>query len=180
MSRKIIVLALASAFGMQFANASDGTINFNGELTAQTCTIAVNGSVTPAVATVTLPTVTTADLTAAGQTAGKTGFNIQLSNCSGTAKTAAAFFEPGSSVDPVSGNLKNVSGGASNVNFQLVDPVNGSVIKAGDTLQRTSTSRTTLNATGATTMPYAVQYYATGTTTAGTVVSSVTYSIDYQ
>ena len=32
------------------------TINFNGELVNQTCTIAVDGGVTPAVATVTLPT----------------------------------------------------------------------------------------------------------------------------
>lgn len=181
MNRKALALAvLVSATGVQFANAADGTINFNGELRNQTCTIAVDGVRTPAVATVTLPTISTGLLTTAGQVEGQTGFNIQLSNCVGTATTAAAFFNSGATVDPVSGNLLNMTGTASNVQLQLVDQQGGAVIQAGNTNQKTKTTRNTIDATGAANMPYTVQYFATGTTTPGTVVSSVTYNVDYQ
>ncbi|AJO79750.1 MULTISPECIES: fimbrial protein [Pseudomonas] len=181
MNRQALVLAaLVAASAAPFANAADGTINFNGELVNQTCTIAVDGVVTPAAATVTLPTVSTSLLTAAGQVAGRTGFNIQLSSCVGAATTTAAFFESGASVDPVSGNLRNMTGTATNVQLQLVDAANGSAIQAGNTNQRTRTTRNTLDASGAANMPYAIQYVASGATNPGTVVSSVTYSIDYQ
>lgn len=181
MNRKALALAvLVAATGTQFANAADGTINFNGELVNQTCTIAVDGVVTPAVATVTLPTISTSLLNAAGQAEGRTGFNIQLTNCVGAATTAAAFFNSGSTVDPVSGNLNNMTGTATNVQLQLVDAQGGAIIQAGNTNQKTQTTRNTIDATGAATMPYAVQYFATGTTTPGTVVSSVTYNVDYQ
>lgn len=180
MIRKALALAvLVAATGSQFANAADGTINFNGALTAQTCTVAVNGVVTPTAATVTLPTVSTSKLAAAAQVEGTTGFSVQLSKCSGTAKTAAAMFEPGTTVDASSGNLRNTTGTATNVQLQLVDAVNSTPIKAG-TDQRNTTSRSVIDATGAANLNYAVQYYATGVSTPGSVVSSVTYSIDYQ
>lgn len=181
MIRKALALAvLVAATGSQFANASDGTINFNGALTAQTCTIAVNGVVTPTVATVTLPTVSTSKLASAAQVEGATGFTIQLTKCSGTATTAASMFEPGSTVDANSGNLKNTTGTATNVQLQLVDAANSSPIKAGAGTQKATTSRNAIDGTGAATMNYAVQYYATGVSTPGSVVSSVTYSVDYQ
>lgn len=183
MSRKVIAFALVSALGMPLANAADGTITFNGELTATTCTVAVNNGTGSGA--VTLPTVTAASLDAAGKTAGQTSFNIQLTGCIGTANTAAAFFEAGSTVNPLSGNLRNTNataGAASNVNLQLLDSTSGTAIKAGDTLQRTSTSHITLSkgGGGSTTLPYAVQYFATGKATPGAVGSAVTYSIDYQ
>ncbi|WP_438866570.1 fimbrial protein [Pseudomonas sp. L1(2025)] len=181
MIRKALALAvLVAATGSQFANAADGTINFNGALTAQTCTVAVNGVVTPTVATVTLPTVSTSKLAAAAQVEGTTGFTIQLSKCTGTANTAAAMFEPGTTVDANSGNLKNTTGTATNVQLQLVDAVNNTAIKAGAGAQRATTSRSAIDSTGAANMNYAVQYYATGASTPGSVISSVTYSIDYQ
>jgi major type 1 subunit fimbrin (pilin) len=174
------LFVMAAVCVTPLAVASDGTINFNGELVAQTCTVAVNGVVSPAISTVTLPTISNSLLTTAGQVAGQTGFSIELSKCSGSAKTAAAFFESGASVDPVTGNLNNLSGTATEVQLQLVDASNGSKIKAGDTMQSTATSRLTLDESGAAFMPYAVQYFASGTTTPGTVVSSVTYSVNYQ
>lgn len=181
MNRKALAIAvLVAATGVQFANAADGTINFNGELRNQTCTIAVDGVVSPAVATVTLPTISTGLLTAPGQVEGQTGFNIQLTNCVGTATTAAAFFNSGATVDPISGNLKNMTGTATNVQLQLVDQQGGAVIQAGNTNQITNTTRNNIDGTGAANMPYAVQYFATGATNPGTVISSVTYNVDYQ
>lgn len=170
-----LMLSMAAAA----TQASDGRINFVGELTAQTCTITVNGQVSPAPATVTLPTVSAARLSAAGQVAGQTAFNVSLSNCDPTEGSVAAFFEAGASVDPLSGNLRN-TGTAEEVQLQLVDGMNGNPIRVGDTAQRTSTSSIPLQTDGSALLPYAVQYYATGATTAGTVLSFVTYSINYQ
>lgn len=45
-TKALTLAALVCASGAQFANAADGTINFNGELVNQTCTIAVDGVVT--------------------------------------------------------------------------------------------------------------------------------------
>ena len=183
MKKTIIATAIIATAALgQTAYAADGTVNFAGKLEAQTCTIDVNGTTTPAVATVTLPTVSTGLLAAAGQTTGQTGFIVGLKNCTGPATSAAVFFESGATVDLASGNLKTTTGAgtADNVQLQLVDASNGSVIQAGNVSQNTSTTKVTLDGTGNANLPYAVQYYATGATTAGTVNSSVTYSINYQ
>ncbi|AZC50506.1 fimbrial protein [Pseudomonas chlororaphis] len=195
MNRKALAFAvLVSATGAQFANAADGTINFNGQLTATTCTVAVDGAANSTAAVVTLPTVSTNALQTSGQTTGQTGFNITLANCSGTAQTAAAFFEAGPGVDQASGQLLNSAAAgvsASNVRLQLVDLGNNAIIRAGNTEQRTTAFRNRINyatagvgtapgSNGSANLPYAVRYIASGPTTAGTVVSTVTYAIDYQ
>lgn len=178
-TKALTLAALVCASGAQFANAADGTINFNGELLSQTCTVSVGGVVSPAIATVTLPTISNSLLDVAGKAEGRTGFDVTLSGCTGTATTAAAFFNSGSTVDPATGNLNNTTGTATFVQLQLIDAVTGNVIQAGNTNQKTTTSRNTL-AAGGVRMDYAVQYFATGAATPGTVLSSVTYNIDYQ
>lgn len=176
MNRTYLALAaLTSALAMSAAQASDGTITFNGQLSAQTCTTKINN--TSNVATVTLPSVSIASLAAAGATAGSTNFTINLSACTGTIATAAATFEAGAGVDPTTQNVRN-TGSATGVQLQLLDST-GKVIKAGDTSQTANTARTAM--TGATgVLPYAVQYIASAATTPGNVVGSVTYSINYQ
>lgn len=173
----VLVAAIASSVAM----ASDGKIDFNGELVAETCKVAVNGASAASATTVTLPKISTVALGEKGQVAGQTGFNIELSECSAALKTAAAFFESGGGVEPISGNLKNVGGTATKVALQLVDASNGKAIIAGNTAQVSTTSRVAIDATSkAAVLPYAVQYYAEAATTPGTVVGSVTYSINYQ
>ncbi|WP_447883474.1 fimbrial protein, partial [Serratia fonticola] len=105
-----IVASLIAAFGSvgMAQAASTGTITFNGELTATTCDVVVDGQA--ADATVTLPTVGTNQLNAATKRAGDTGFVMALNNCAGTLQTAAAYFEAGSSVDLTTGRLKNLNG----------------------------------------------------------------------
>ncbi|SDV01945.1 fimbrial protein [Pseudomonas mucidolens] len=180
MNYKARVLALlVAATATSAAMASDGTINFNGELKAETCKVAVNGAGASGTV-VTLPTLSTSVLATAGQVAGQTGFNIQLSDCSAALKTASAFFEAGGTVDPKNGNLRS-SGSATNVQLQLVDATNGEAIKAGDTGQVASTSRIDIDEASLTAdLPYAVQYFAEAATGPGTVISNVTYSINYQ
>jgi major type 1 subunit fimbrin (pilin) len=181
MKKLVIVSALAAVFGsVGLAQAaSTGTITFNGELTATTCEVMVDGQAADAL--VTLPTVGTNQLTAAGNTAGQTGFNMALSNCAGTLTTASAFFEAGASVDLVTGRLKNMTGTAENVSLQLRDASHTSqqVIQAGNTNQTIETTYVDI-ASGSANLPYYVEYYAEDATKAGTVASNVIYSIQYK
>ncbi|MEX1843599.1 type 1 fimbrial protein [Enterobacter cloacae] len=155
------------------ANAADGTITFRGAVTANTCTVKINDGT--ATNTVTLPTVTAGQLAAAGNTAAPTEVRIGLSSCSTAVASARAFFEVGPNVTATTNNLKN-NGTAKNVEVQLLTPAN-TVIKIGDTSQRSAAGVTVTD--GAAVMKYSAQYYATGASEAGTVDTSVTYSIDY-
>ncbi|ELY3544905.1 type 1 fimbrial protein [Cronobacter turicensis] len=184
---KKLALGLSLAAAMGFAAtaqaASTGTITFEGELTATSCDVTVDGQGSDA--TVTLPTLGINQLEAAGKTAGRTNFLMELANCEGTLKTVAAYFEAGASVDPVTGRLKNATGtdNAKNVSLQLRDGSSTSyaVIKAGSASQATDTTYIAYDATdGSATLPYAVEYYAEDATTAGKVNSSVVYSLMYK
>ncbi|WP_422527817.1 fimbrial protein [Serratia fonticola] len=174
-----VSLITASGFSGLALAASTGTITFNGELTANTCDVIVDGQA--ADATVTLPTVGISQLQTVASTAGDTGFIMALNNCAGTLQTASAFFEAGTSVDLVTGRLKNMVGNATNVSLQLLDGSNSSlsVIQAGNANQVTNTVYKNISS-GSANLPYVVRYYAEAPTTAGTVVSNVVYSIQYQ
>src|SRR5450830_802697 len=153
MKKTIISSVLAVAALAPIASfASDGTINFTGAVTSQTCTINSGASST---FTVALPKVATSALATAGAKAGQTAFTIALSNCSPASGNARAFFEAGANVDPVSGRL-NIATGA-----QGTTPV-------------------AIAADGTANLSYLAQYVATGAATAGATTSSVTYTIEFQ
>ncbi|MDQ9129791.1 fimbrial protein [Serratia fonticola] len=158
--------------------ASDGTINFQGQLSNNTCEVIVNGQASNPI--VTLPIVSIGQLGSAAQTAGLTGFTLTLANCSGSLQTASAFFQAGAAVDVLTGRLNN-TGTAQNVSLQLRDGTSTSqtVIKAGNAEQINGNSFVNVKS-GSTNLPYFVEYYAEGTTTPGTVVSNVVYSIQYK
>lgn len=165
-----LALAAAAALLSQAALASDGTITFTGALQNATCTITGGGN-----QTVTLPTLATSVLNSAGQTAGDTYFNISVTGCSAGLTGANAYFEAGGNIDTTTGRLKN-TGAAGNVQLQLLNG-NGTVINlAGVTTAAQNTTATTL-VSNAGTQTFIARYYATGATSAGSVASSVTYSM---
>lgn len=175
MNKTIIAASLTAAmtFFASTANASDGTITFKGAIDSSTCKVSINGGNKDA--TVNLPKVSANLLAEKNKVAGSTNFNMILSNCSGTANSVLAFFEAGTNVDSITGNLKN-NGTAANVQVQLMDS-DGNVLKAGDTSQ---TAGKTVKLTGGNgTLTYAAQYFATDKVEAGDVDTSVTYSINY-
>ena len=183
MKKTFIAAALVSGLvGMQ-AQASDGTIYFQGKLTNTTCDITVDGQASPA--TVVLPEVSTSLLQTPGATIGDTGFSIELANCTGvtSTSTAAAFFENGATVDNTTYNLLNtdegIADGATNVQLQLVDKATDLPLQVGNTSQTTNTTRNDMSS-GSASLPYTVRYYALGATTPGTVKSQVNFSIDYE
>lgn len=172
----IAAIALSSS-----AFASDGTITFTGQVTAQTCAISGNGGTSNF--TVALPTVSAGSLGVAGSTAGRTPFTIALSGCTPNTGTVHTFFEAGSTTDSASGRLNLTpaaagSANASNVQIQLLNS-DASGIAAGFA-DASQNSQTASISGGAATLNYSAQYYATGTATAGSANSRVTYTMAYQ
>lgn len=172
-----VVAVMAAISGAQAA--STGTITFNGELTANTCDVSIEGQGADAV--VTLPILGINQLPAASRTAGSTRFNMELTECVGT--KASAFFEAGTTV-LATGRLSNLETGttaATEVELQLRDGSHAAqnVINVGSSSQVTDTTYVDIS-TGTATLPYLVEYYATGATTAGLVSSNVVYSIQYE
>lgn len=185
MKLNLIVVSLTTTVGLlaTAASASTGIIHFNGELTDVTCKVDIEGQ--GANPTITLPTVPVSVLTTAGEVAGNTAFNLNLSDCalgsSGKTKVSA-FFETGVTVDQSTGRLKNTltdSTAATNVQLQILD-ANSTAIKLGNTTQVTENPYVTIAADNTATIPYSVEYYALGQTTAGKVASNVVYTLQYK
>ncbi len=174
---------------------ADGKVTINGKVVDQTCVV-TDGSKD---IIVTLPTVQTGSLATPNATAGKTDFAIEFKNC----KTAQghtqvkAFFQPKSGFTDAAGLLENKAAApANNVKIQLLNG-DGSTIKAGLNEKVITTSTGTpldgAEAQGSKgvpftsgigeakgKIPYAAQYYATGTAGAGDVQAIVEYSLAYE
>lgn len=175
LTAKLVLASSCLAFASA-AQAADGTITFNGELVAPSCTISVAGG--GASSTVTLPTLSVAQLSTAGATAGRTPFAIALTGCTGIdGDTVSTWFEPGATVDAANNRL--ISSGTSNASLRILN-AGGTPVALGAGFGAQNASTSTI-AAGAGTLNYYVEYLAHGAAaTAGTVQSSVIYSILYQ
>ncbi|KVL24393.1 fimbrial protein [Burkholderia ubonensis] len=180
MSKKALSILLATAglvTAASSAHAADGTITIMGEITSQTCSISGNGGGKDF--TVDLPTVSTSALSSTGTTAGRKPFKLSLTNCTSGSGNVSVYFEPGTTVNAGTGNLLNATGTAKNVEIGLLNK-NGSSIKLG-AAQAQQNSQVVAITGGSAELEYAAQYVAMGgAATAGTVNTSVMYSIAYQ
>ncbi|WP_245746881.1 fimbrial protein [Paraburkholderia lycopersici] len=163
--------------------ADGGTITFNGNVSATTCTINAGGGATGSGGdmTVTLPSVSASMLGASGATAGRTPFSIILSGCSGSATQVSTFFANGTLVDQTTGQLiLDSTSGAKNVEISLLGESQAPIVVGAPNGQQNS-QLVTLNSSGPTTLKYFAQYIGTGkTVTPGSVSSQVSYSLTYQ
>ncbi|VEA64110.1 Major pilin [Serratia plymuthica] len=177
----VLALAVSAATISSFsAQATDGTITFNGKVTDQTCTISTPGGKD---FTVTLPTVSASTLATQSATAGRTPFAINLTQCS--KGQVATYFEPGATVDFNTGRLINQAqtDSATNVQIQLLGSNNQflPILAAGaNGAQNNSQWVTVATEGGSADMNYYAEYYATNAAGAGDVTSSVQYTIIYQ
>lgn len=181
-----MTLALATiTLAISATHASDGTITITGTVTDKTCNIATAAGKN---FTVALPTVSKQTLARAGDIAGRTPFTINLDKCS--EGKVATYFEPGANVDFNSGRLNNANGSAKNVQVQLLGSNNGflpilATNATGSAAKNTYAGSQTNSqwvdvANGKADLNYYAEYYATDTSTAGTVSTSVQYTIIYQ
>ncbi|MGE9551474.1 fimbrial protein [Erwinia amylovora] len=168
----VVALGVVAGHAMAATPAGQGTVTFNGTLTANTCVI--DGDVDQ---TVTLPTLSVKTLATAGNEAGSKNFDIKVKECDAS-KVATHFEAIGSSgVDATTGNLTNSLTGdeaATKVEIRLYNP-DGTQIRAGDTGKEYTVDSTAKTAT----MTYVGGYYATGQSTAGNVAAKIVYTIAY-
>ena len=176
-------LAIGGLLGLASlgAHAADGTITINGTVTDTTCSINGNTAGSDTSKTITLPTVTASSLAAMGATAGTSqpaDLEFKLTGCT-TGTKAIASFENGPNVDQDTGNLTNNGGTAANVQVQLL---NGSMQPINITTNSNNQLETNGGAitSGAADLKYFARYYATGAATAGSVNTSVQFSMQYQ
>lgn len=175
----LCAIALAATSTSALAeNETQGTVTFNGELIAETCTIA-SDSVDRKVQ---LPTVAIQTLNSNGATAGSKGFDLNVENCpSGITKVAAHFEAIGSTgMDTTTGNLTNKYTASSaddkvatNVQVRLYNS-DEKQLKLGETGEAAAVA-----ADGTATMRYYGGYYATAATTAGKVYAQARYTLAY-
>lgn len=171
--KKLLLVAAIVALAPMSAMAVDGTINVTGQVTASTCKI--NNAVSPATIDVVLPTVSTTALNANAVTAGNKAFTIALSEC-GALTQAVTYFEQGANT-LANGNLKS-NGTANNVQVRLLNnDLTAIDVSKASTLQN---SKPVAISSGAANLNYWAQYYAIGQATAGTVTTSVQFTMQYQ
>ncbi|RPE01264.1 type 1 fimbrial protein [Candidatus Pantoea deserta] len=169
--KKISLIALGLLAAAQVHAASDGTIEFSGNIKGQSCTVTVNngsGNV------VKMPDISISQLAEKTQTAGATTFSINLTDCSTATGDVLAYFEAGANVN-ADGRLIN-KGTAANVELELLN--NTTPVVAGNLEQQAGLTAVPLSE-GAANMTYSARYYATDKAGEGTVQSSVTFSIHY-
>ncbi|MBF7683554.1 type 1 fimbrial protein [Acinetobacter sp. B5B] len=176
--KKIALALVAVVATITATHASDGTITITGSVTDKTCNIATAAGKN---FTVALPTVSKQTLANAGDVAGRTPFTINLDNCS--EGKVATYFEPGANVDFNSGRLNNKNGSARNVQVQLLGSNNGflPILATNPTVSGSQTNSQWVDvANGKADLNYYAEYYATNAVTAGSVSTSVQYTIIYQ
>lgn len=170
----------AIALASQSAFASDGTINFTGELTTQTCSINGTAADGNRNLSVTLPAATQSSLTIVGSTSAETAFQIALTSCTPATGSVRTRFESGPNVDAATGELFTSGAGSSaGLRIQLLNQ-DRSVIAVGATDASQNSAPSTL-ASGAATLNYIARYHRVSATplAVGALTSSVTYSMAY-
>ena len=178
MKKTILASLLAAAALAPMASfASDGTINFSGQITDQTCTI--NGG--QPTFTVTLPKVSASTLAAAGSQAGSTRVPLTLTNCTPASGGVRLYFEPGANVDYTTGRLNVAAGGAQKVQIGLFNDAAGtSKVNIGAMTGGQNTAFFPIAADGTANPVYYALYVSQGGATSGATTTSVTYSLEYQ
>ncbi|MGZ7458353.1 fimbrial protein [Pseudomonas sp. Ma2-10] len=172
MNKKLMIAALLT--GSTFAgmaNAADGTLNFTGAVTDAACTI------TPASAnqTVTLGTISSSALPAAGDSAAPTAFDIVLTACPATATSATVKFDGPTDADNSSLlALTTVAGVATGVGIGFYEEDASTPIPVS-----AESSSKALSTTLDTTFRYIAKYVATGPVVAGTANAVSDFTIIY-
>ncbi|WP_320750691.1 fimbrial protein [Enterobacter roggenkampii] len=178
--KKILILsALVTALTSAGAMAADANINFNGTVSASTCTL----NAADAAKTLTMPNVSAATLLAAGTAAYSTynsSSSFGFTACpAGLTKVTSAYMYQGSLISANTGMAIPSSGTASNVALVVMQSATGdstSVVNAGGV--STATNQATITA-GAATVPVTVGITAYSPSYVPTLPTVGTYTGTY-
>jgi major type 1 subunit fimbrin (pilin) len=187
MKMQITAAALAACLGVfalpqPASAASGGTITINGAVTSASCSVIVNGNASP---TITLPTVSASDFSAAGDAEGWTPVNFELSNCTaapGVTKVVPYFSSTAAnSVDATTGYMLNLATTGAATGVEVLMSTNASA--AGKVALNQGTGNQGITPLAYSTNPafnLYVGYISTASTvTAGGVQAQVQYVLSY-
>lgn len=157
-------------------NGGSGSFTNPGSLTSGTGTIRSGGCNSLNV-TATLPAVSTSQLSSQGRVGGKTPVPLNFTDCPASAQISISFTGTAATIAGTpSTNVLASSGTAQNVGVQLLDSGN----QPADITGSVTATLGTASSSGALSTTYYAQYYATGSTGAGTVNAVATYTLTYQ
>lgn len=147
----------------------------NGTVSATTCQV-----INPAI-TVNLPPVSAQGLNAAGKTAGSTRFNIPLNCAASGADVYVTLTDATNAANRTSLLTLKGTSTAGNVKLRIRN-ASGTAISYGPESAAAGTTNQWLVGPSATTtaIPLIVEYYGTGTATAGTVQAAALFTMSYQ
>ena len=186
--KKVILAVFIAAAALSQVQADDsatkGTINFEGKVVAQTCTVKGKN---PYEQTVILPTVALNELDLPNTTAGATPFSITLAKCKAgkdVTNVYANFASPLQTNVNSDGRLKNTASSddaAKNVNIALYQKDENTFINLNN-IENSKAGAVALPSSDEdeVTLDYVAKYYATGVATIGAVTSSVEFELAYQ
>lgn len=171
----VATLSLAALGASAGAFAADGTLTFEGVVSAKTCTL----DAASANQTVVLPSVTTSDFAGAGSVAAAQPFSLRATGCDAGA-VAAAVFATGNNVDPATGNLMNTVAGGTDAQigiFQQDGSTRINLANFGDSASYTAVADGSNNVV----LDFVAKYVAKNAdTTAGQLRTSIQYTMSYQ
>lgn len=186
MKTLLLVVTITATLSLvnKVSAATDGTVNFSGKLSDQTCQVTLNDG-TSASGTVKLPTVPKSSL---DTKPGRTPFTLKLTNCqaSATAFGVTAYFPPNAAniYDRKLINKETGANAASGVSLEIGQNINGvdKIINLGWELSQNKEFYTTVNAnTTSATMKYFTHYVKNGDPVkAGKVTGVAVYELAYQ
>lgn len=183
---KVVLAALPLVLASQVQAADGGTIDFTGNVTANTCNIAVAGTAltAPNSASITLDSVNNTSLLTAGAVAGTKAFSIAVSGCLAGNNSFITLFTPlAADVTPTGKLINKAAGGANNVVLEILNSTNTAVNLFNSTpatQQGTTLAATSTITNGSGTQNYKVQYLATGVAGPGAVSASLPFTLSYQ
>lgn len=188
LNRILASVVVASTLLSAGAMAADGTITFNGTVTASACTaltgVSVGGGAPAVNQTINLPSVPAPALNAAAGTyLGHTAFKISLTGCAaaGSLSNVRAIFDTpfAPATDAyVAGNTAPSATAAANVAVALLTPAGAQIDMNGGTA--VAPGYTLPSTAGAIDMDFVAAYKSLSTgVTAGTVTGTANYTISY-
>lgn len=187
----VLAAGIAVSLAAPLAQAADGTITFNGTLTASACTTVVGvvglntGSTSGKNATIKLPELPTSALATPGMYAGQTGFDISLQGCQATTElnNVRTLFTAASTPSDDNYVMANTAAtGAENVGVAILTTSGTQIDLNGGANQDPGAPLPPLTGTASdVTLHYQAAYKALtgGTVTAGPVTGVADYTISY-
>ncbi len=170
MKTNILAFAIIASLSAASAQAADGTINFNGTITDDTCDI----STASKTQTVNLGTIGSNSFSAPGTASAATGFTVVMTNCPATHSNLSVKFDgTPAGGDPAVLALTDTPTKATGVGIQLRD-ADGSV------LPLFADSKPVAITAGNATLNFSAAYVSTAATvTAGEANSTANFTVNY-